>query len=106
MRVEGKPVWVGQVSRDIGVRLTTRSPFLTTHKVDPDVDEAREYLLQDMLWSNSISRWGMASGVGAASSDQPRENLTGDPYFTDGKRLVLFISAVPKSIPEVELIEW
>ena len=57
LRVEGKPVWVGQVSRDIGVRLTTRSPFLTTHKVDPDVDEAREYLLQDMLWSNGISRW-------------------------------------------------
>ena len=106
LRVDGKPVWVGQVSRDIGVRLTTRSPFLTTHKVDPEVDEAREYLLQDMLWSNGISRWGMAGGVGAAAIDQPRENLTGDPYFTDGKRLVLFISATPKSIPEVELVEW
>lgn len=106
LRVAGKPVWVGQVSRDIGVRLTTRSPFLTTHKVDPDVDEAREYLLQDMLWSNGISRWGLASGVGAAGSDQPRENLTGDPYFTDGKRLVLFISETPKTIPEVELLQW
>lgn len=59
-----------------------------------------------MLWSNGISRWGMAGGVGAAAIDQPRENLTGDPYFTDGKRLVLFVSATPKSIPEVELVEW
>ncbi len=106
LRVEGKPVWVGQVSRDIGVRLTTRSPFLTTHKVDPDVDEAREFMLQDMLWSNAISRFGLVNGVGAASIDKPRENLTGDPYFTDGKRLVLFISPTPKSIPEVELLEW
>ena len=106
LRVEGKPVWVGQISRDIGVRLTTRSPFLTTHKVDPDVDEAREYLLQDMLMSNGIAKWGLAKGVGAASAEKPRENLTGDPYFTDGKRLVLFISATPKSIPEVDLLEW
>ncbi len=106
LRVQGKPVWVGQVSRDIGVRLTTRSPFLTTHKVDPDVDEARDYLLQDMLWSNGISRWGMVGGVGEAASTEPRENLTGDPYFTDGKRLVLFIAATPKSIPEVEILDW
>ncbi len=105
-RVKGKPVWVGQVSRDIGVRQTTRSPFLTTHKVDPDVDEAREYLLQDMLMSNGISKWGLARGVGEASTDKPRENLTGDPYFTDGKRLVLFISSTPKSIPEVDILTW
>ena len=40
MRYHGKPVWVGQISRDIGSRLTIHSPTLTTHKIDPDVDEA------------------------------------------------------------------
>ena len=40
LRFEGKPVWIGQISRDIGVRLTWRT--ITTHKIDPDVDEARE----------------------------------------------------------------
>ena len=44
MRYHGKQVWVGQVSRDIGSRLTIHSPTLTTHKIDPDVDEAREAL--------------------------------------------------------------
>jgi len=39
----GKPVWVGQVSRDIGVRFTNRSWYLTTHKIDPDVDEDPAY---------------------------------------------------------------
>ena len=105
-RVDGKPVWVGQISRDIGVRLTTRSPFLTTHKVDPDVDEAREYLLQDLLLSSSLGRWGLVAGVGEALQSAPRENLTGDPYFTDGRRLVLFLSDTPRPIREVEVLEW
>ena len=40
MLYHGKPVWVGQISRDIGSRMTIHSPTLTTHKIDPDVDEA------------------------------------------------------------------
>ena len=48
MRYRGKPVWVGQISRDIGSRLTIHSPYLTTHKIDPDVDEARSALTEDL----------------------------------------------------------
>jgi hypothetical protein len=36
-----QPVWIGQISRDIGVRFTPKTWNLTTHRVDPDVDEAR-----------------------------------------------------------------
>ncbi len=35
----GVPVWVGQISRGIGVRLTRKT--VTTHKVDPQMDESR-----------------------------------------------------------------
>ena len=42
-RFEEHPVWIGQVSRDIGVRFTNRSWYLTTHKIDPDVDEDPAY---------------------------------------------------------------
>jgi hypothetical protein len=103
---QDKPVWVGQISRDIGVRFTSRSPFLTTHKIDPDVDETREYLLQDILASQSLGAFAYVSGVGAALRDAPRANLTGDPYFTDGLRLVLFIGDKPIDIAEVDYIEW
>jgi LssY C-terminus len=34
MRFEGKPVWVGQVSRDIGVRFTLATWNLVTHRID------------------------------------------------------------------------
>src|SRR5262249_41653423 len=36
LRFQGVPVWIGQVSRDIGVRITWRTWNLTTHRIDPD----------------------------------------------------------------------
>jgi len=103
LRFDGKPVWIGQISRDIGVRLTTKT--ITTHKIDPDVDETREFLLEDLVYSQSVSGLGYVGGVGAAPFDQPRGNLTGDPYFTDGLRIVIFLSAEPVSIDEIEYFE-
>lgn len=106
LKLAGRPVWIGQISRDIGVRLTTRSPFLTTHAIDPDVDEARDFLLQDLLMTGGVSRWGHAGGVGVADSNQPRANLTGDPWFSDGSRLVIELAPRPRPIPDVELLQW
>ena len=100
----GKPVWVGQVSRDIGVRFTTRSWYLTTHKIDPDVDEDRDYLLQELVMTGYLSRATFVSGVGAAPRSSPRHNLTGDPYFTDGKRLLLVLDPKPRSIDDIQLL--
>ena len=37
VRCDGQPVWIGQVSRDIGVRFTPKTWNLTTHRIDPDV---------------------------------------------------------------------
>ncbi len=93
LRSLGKPVWVGQVSRDIGVRFTPRTWNLTTHKIDPDVDDARDYVLDDLLEGGRVSHVGYVSGVGAAARAAPRRNLTGDPYFTDGQRAVIVFSA-------------
>ena len=87
-RFEGQPVWIGQVSRDIGVRFTPKTWNLTTHRIDPDVDDARDYVLDDLMESGRLARVGYVTGVGAAERTAPRRNLTGDPYFTDGLRAV------------------
>ena len=89
---EHQPVWVGQVSRDIGVRFTTKTWNLTTHRVDPDVDEARDYVIEDLLQAQRIQAAGYVDGVGPCDRKSPRRNLTGDPYFTDGKRAVILLS--------------
>ncbi|HVB81642.1 MAG TPA: LssY C-terminal domain-containing protein [Candidatus Binataceae bacterium] len=92
LRLGGQPVWIGQVSRDIGVRFTLRTWSLTTHQIDPDVDEARDYVLDDLMMAGHVGRLGFVSGVEAASAATPRRNLTGDPYFTDGLRAVAVLS--------------
>jgi len=104
MRFEGKPVWVGQISRDIGVRFTTKT--IVTHKIDPDVDETRDFLIQDLWYSQGLVKFAFVKGVGAAPISEPRGNLTGDPYFTDGLRAVLWVSSDPTDFEDVEFIEW
>jgi len=92
LRLIGKPVWIGQVSRDIGVRFTLKTWNLTTHAIDPNVDDGRDYVLDDLMESGRVSQVGYVAGVGAAARDAPRRNLTGDPYFTDGQRAVAVFS--------------
>jgi LssY-like putative type I secretion system component LssY len=106
MRYQGKQVWLGQISRDIGSRLTFHSPTFTTHKIDPDVDEARTALAEDMAYSQSLAKLGLVGGVGAATREAPRGNLTTDPYFTDGNRAVLLFDRKPVSLAEIEVFPW
>jgi hypothetical protein len=104
MRFEGKFVWIGQISRDIGVRFTRKT--ITTHKIDPDVDETRNFLIQDLWYSQGLKTFGYVKGVEAAPYEQPRGNLTGDPYFTDGLRAVLWVSGKPAAFSDVGWIDW
>ena len=86
------PVWIGQVSRDIGVRFTTMAWNLTTHRIDPDVDESRDYVLEDLLDAERVEAAGYVDASPASTANSPRRNLTGDPYYTDGRRVVIYLS--------------
>ncbi|MGB2247985.1 MAG: LssY C-terminal domain-containing protein [Alcanivorax sediminis] len=103
---EGEAVWLGQISRDIGVRFTFKSPTLTTHKIDPDVDEARDYLLQDMIFSQRLSEFGYVRAMDARSIAEPGHNLTGDPFITDGLRLVMFFHQPMTPMHQVKDLDW
>ena len=103
---ESRRVWIGQVSRDIGVRLTDQTWNLTTHKISPDVDFDRGYVVQDLMMSGFLARYGFVDGVRAAPASAPRTNLTGDPYYTDGLRAVLFLSSQTKPLKQVERLSW
>jgi LssY C-terminus len=104
VRLNGTPVWIGQISRDIGVRLTHKTG--TTHKVDPDMDDTRWYLLQDMFFSEGLARLAWVKGGVAATPQAPLHNYTGDPYFTDGLRLVMWLSDQPVGYHQVEIVPW
>jgi hypothetical protein len=105
-RFEGRQVWIGQISRDIGIKLTTKSPTLTTHVVDPEVDVAREYLLHSLVATGLIDRFGFVKGSVRAAPDAPARNLTDDPYFSDGMRLVLIIARDPIAPDLIRSLLW
>lgn len=106
IRFRGKKVFVGQISRDIGVKFTLKSPTISTHVIDPDVDEARRYFVEDMAYSQAMSAIGYVKGIGVVSKEAPRMNLVGDPFYTDGFRAVLFFDARPHTLSEIEQLKW
>ena len=105
-RFEGRPVWIGQISRDIGVKVTPRSPTLTTHVIDPEVDTTREYLLHSLVAEGFVDLFGFVKGSAAGTAAQPRLNLTGDPYHSDGLRLVVILSREPVTPDRIRSLLW
>ena len=99
LRFQGRLVWIGQVSRDIGVRFTLRTWNFTTHRIDPDIDESRDYVLEDLLDAKSLDSFGYLPGTGKQTRDIPGCNLTGDPFFSDGYRAVAVLVASKQSTP-------
>jgi hypothetical protein len=106
IRFRGERVWVGQISRDIGVKLTLKSPTISTHVIDPDVDEARRYFVEDLAYSQALAKFGFVKGVGVVTKEAPRMNLVGDPFYTDGLRAVLFFESRPYILSNIEILEW
>jgi hypothetical protein len=104
MTFNGQLVWVGQISRDIGVRFTAKT--ITTHKIDPDVDETREFLLENLAYHQTLAKFAYVGGSNASSIDEPGRNLTGDPYYTDGLRLVIWIASEPKDLQDIKYVDW
>jgi hypothetical protein len=104
MTFKGQTVWIGQISRDIGVRFTWKT--ITTHKIDPDVDETREFLIENLAYNQVLEKFAYVRGVGETPIDEPRGNLTGDPWFTDGLRVVLWIASDLTSLDDIEYLDW
>jgi len=106
VRFRGELVWIGAISRDIGVFFTTRAWNLTTHAIDPEVDEARDYLVEDIATAQALAEFGWIGGVGEVTRDLPKKNLLGSPWWTDGQRTVLWMTDQPTALQDVEIMDW
>lgn len=102
--VDGSSVWVGQISRDIGVKLSSKT--VVTHKIDPVVDEARLYITLDLAGSQALRAIGYVRGVGQSGPESPRLNYTKDPYYTDGLRVVLVLGDDRYPLESIRSLPW
>jgi len=100
----GKEVYVGQISRDIGVKFNKRT--ITTHAIDPDVDDTRNGLIGDLAYSQSLHTIAYVTGSQVSTLKDTHYNLTPDPYYSDGLRAVLFFSERAVSLDEIDILNW
>jgi hypothetical protein len=56
-----------------------------------------------LMAARRVARLGYATGVVAAGASQPRKNLTGDPYYTDGFRAVVILA---KTSTKASFFTW
>jgi hypothetical protein len=97
---------VGGISRDIGVYFTTRAWNLTTHAIDPDIDEARTYLTEDLATAQALVKVGLVPGVGAATPEEPHRNLMNAPWWTDGNREVYLMTEGRVPLEKLDYFSW
>ncbi|SEI15721.1 LssY C-terminal domain-containing protein [Paraburkholderia hospita] len=103
IRFQGQLVYVAQVGRPVGGRFAPRDdPHRILHE---NVDEARNLLIQDMMYSGGLDKLGFANGAGEALPTRPRTTLDVATYYTDGLRVVLFFSTRPRSLSDVDLLD-
>ena len=100
----GDMVFVAQAGRPMGGRfLKSDAPDSIMHA---DVDEVRNLLIQDFMYSGGLEKLAFVAGVGEVTPDRPRTLTGGGHYFTDGRRVALFFSTRPRTFAEVEILQW
>jgi hypothetical protein len=84
-KVGGLPLWVGSCTHDIGFEKDQRNDGVT-HKIDPEIDAERDYLL------HSFDAAGDFSSAAYVVPDDPlteAKTATGGSFYSDGRILVM-----------------
>ncbi len=106
IRYQGKPVWIAQTSAPLGGRFQLQTITGNPAPIDPDIDEARLDVVQDLIYSQGLAKLGFVKGVGRVASTHPRETPSGATYHTDGLRAVMLFKTRFIPISELEFFEW
>lgn len=92
-------IWAGQVRHFFN----SGTAFVRS---DPDVDNARNFALQNMLYGQSLESVGWIAGAEVAPVESFWTNLIESPFFSDGYRLVIWLSGDPVSLLDATTADW
>jgi hypothetical protein len=96
-------VFVGQTGRPIGGRF---ADVKDGERLYFDVDEARNNVIQDFLYSQGLAQLGFVMGAGIVPAERSAKPSGGANYRTDGFRAVLFLVSSPRTFAEVKVLDW
>src|SRR3546814_8819173 len=71
-----------------------------------DLDDARNALVQDLLYSQAVTKFGFIDGVGQVRAAEPRKMSEGSSYPTDGLRAVVVFDRRPVALSQIQLFDW
>ncbi|MGA3210158.1 MAG: LssY C-terminal domain-containing protein [Terriglobales bacterium] len=86
--VEGRPLWCVAATHDIGFERDKRDKIVPTHKIDPNIDEEREYV------NETLSGTGLVVQRAHMKPSKPvmdSNTASGGEFHTDGRVLVLVL---------------
>lgn len=103
--VDGEPVWLAQITHFIGRQYELKN-LLFGALFDPDMDDGRNYLLQNFWYTQGLRQYAWLDSGEAVSFEAPRQDFSGATYFTDGYRMVIWLSGKPVSLLESRHLQW
>jgi len=105
IRIDGELVWIGQIKHAIGRRFEIGEAFFGT-ALDPDVDDGRNFLLQNLWYSHSLLAFALSDTGVEVPPSQPVMDFNNNPFFTSGVRIVMWISGEPVALNDVRNLDW
>ena len=103
--VEGVPVWAVQIKHAIGRRFPIEETFLGV-RLDPDINDGRNFLMQNLWYSGSLKHYAWSETGIVVSKESPALDFNENAWFSDGYRLVLWVSGDSVALTETTEIEW
>ncbi len=105
LRADGKAVWMGQLKHAIGQRYKINEIFFGAAQ-DPDVDDGRNFLLQNLWYSQSLAAVAYTQTGKVVPMESPQLDFNNNPFFTDGMRIVMWLSGEPVALQEARNLQW
>jgi hypothetical protein len=99
MRTEGKAIWIAQIKHAIGRRYQINEIFLGSAQ-DPDTDDGRNFFLQNLWYSQSLEVIAYTKTGKLVPVEAPVVDFNNNPFFSDGLRIVLWLSGDPVALQD------
>lgn len=93
----GTPIWVGSATHDVAIEIA-KNGRLINHRIDPQVDDERDFIGGDLTQTASVSSQEYVNGVSPVFEAQ---TASGEAYHSDSRILLLDLQE-PTSIIAAE----
>ena len=96
---------MGQMKHAIGQRYRINEIFFGSAQ-DPDVDDGRNFLLQNLWYSQSLKTIAFTHTGKVVPMENPQLDFNNNPFFSDGMRFVMWLSGEPVALQETRNLQW